>query len=319
MTSKLANFLATIIALVFTIDPSFASPARQHHEYSIYSIQNVNFTLRPAQSTDLPSISNTVLDAFDPGVINTYMYQFRSLYPDFHIRCYEEEVERRWVNAINVDRHEWWNAIVPDGERDVRSFALWGLLRREEADAKSSFNAGPWLEMNDLESLVNVPAQALQDITRTPVTDGLQHHLEDMARLPDIEAPCRLHLDMNIIRALHLLRQLQAADAKYIRNAFETQLYLGVLATHPDWDGHGFGAAQLEWGMDLARRIQRKLRDEESDEEIKVPITLLATPAGYPLYRSVGFNSIANITLELLDGVNEGSSWYEYMVWYGED
>jgi GNAT superfamily N-acetyltransferase len=318
MASKLAKFTSIVLSLTLTISPGTSSPAPSNHHY--LSVANANFTLRQATSRDIPSISRTVLDAFDPGVINTYMYQFRDLYPEFHMRCYEEEIERRWVKSIDADRREWWNGIVPQGEQGVRSFALWALMRREEIDSPaSSFDAtGFWPDVDDLGSLVNIPFQPLQQITQSPLTLESEQILAYTARLPDLKAPCRLHLDMNIIRALHLLRQLRAADAKYIKNAFETQLYLGVLATHPEWDGNGFGAAQLHWGKDLAKRIESRER-EEGMEDAKVPITLLATPAGYPLYKSMGFKSIANITLDLLDGVNDGSSWYEYMVWYGQE
>lgn len=44
-----------------------------------------------------------------------------------------------------------------------------------------------------------------------------------------------------------------------------------------------------------------------------MPVTLLATPAGYPLYDSLGFESVENATISMLDGL--GELWFEVMRW----
>jgi len=46
---------------------------------------------------------------------------------------------------------------------------------------------------------------------------------------------------------------------------------------------------------------------------LPLPVTLLASPAGYPLYDSLGFESVVNATMEMLDGL--GELWFEVMRW----
>ena len=113
-----------------------------------------------------------------------------------------------------------------------------------------------------------------------------------------LEYDCSLRLGENITRSDHHQRQLDDAEEKYINSQFNNHLWLEVLVTHPTWDGHNFGAMNLQWGQNFAKKKN-------------VPITVISTPAGYPLYRSVRFKNIQNVTLELLDG--EGEIWYEAM------
>lgn len=111
-------------------------------------------------------------------------------------------------------------------------------------------------------------------------------------------AKCSDHLDANMTRGLDFERQLAAAVKRYVYDLPQRQMYLGLLATHPEWDGHGFGAVQCHWGMEMAK-------------EMDVPVTVIGTPAGWPLYDSLGFESVANITIKTLGEMED--LWYEYM------
>ncbi|KAH8649116.1 hypothetical protein BX600DRAFT_474568 [Xylariales sp. PMI_506] len=99
-------------------------------------------------------------------------------------------------------------------------------------------------------------------------------------------------------RVLQLRKAIDDAGQTYIEDVYPWKVYLDLLATHPDWDGNGFGATHLRWGLALA-------------DARALPTVLMATPAGYPLYKSVGFEGIHNVTVERLDG--EGIIWYEAM------
>jgi hypothetical protein len=59
----------------------------------------------------------------------------------------------------------------------------------------------------------------------------------------------------------------------------------------------------LHWGFELANTS-------------KIPVTLIATPAGYPLYDDIGFRGIKNITIETLDGWANGLLWFEVMEYF---
>ena len=91
-------------------------------------------------------------------------------------------------------------------------------------------------------------------------------------------------------------------------SVWQDQLYLNLLATHPSWDGNGFAARQVRWGMKLSRR-------EDEARSSTVPVTLLATPAGWPLYESLGFEGVENATISMLDGL--GELWSEVCRWDG--
>ena len=116
---------------------------------------------------------------------------------------------------------------------------------------------------------------------------------------------CTIIPGMNMTRAIDHDRQEAAISRKYIDHGLPRQLYLNLIATHPKWDGHGFAARHLQWGKELSQRLP----------ESPWPITLLATPAGWPLYKSVGFEDVVNATVTMLDGL--GTLWYEVMRWDG--
>lgn len=100
-------------------------------------------------------------------------------------------------------------------------------------------------------------------------------------------------------------RQYSEIDKTYFQNAYTHQLYLNLLATHPNWDGHGFAARHLQWGKELSIQLSHSAW----------PVTLLATPAGWPVYTSSGFESVANVSVKMLDDL--GELWFEVMKWQG--
>lgn len=136
---------------------------------------------------------------------------------------------------------------------------------------------------------INADAEAEDD---TPVFGSL---VGDCATQPGI----------NTTRMLDFNEQLAKFDRKYFRTAYSHQLYLNLLATHPSWDGNGFAARHIQWGKELSLTLS----------ETAWPVTLLATPAGWPLYDSSALESDANVTVRMLDGL--GDLWFEVMSWKG--
>jgi len=61
---------------------------------------------------------------------------------------------------------------------------------------------------------------------------------------------------------------------------------LQILATHPDHQRRGAGSALCNWGMQVAK-------------ELNVAISVFASPMGKQLYRHLGFNSLASITIKV--------------------
>lgn len=109
---------------------------------------------------------------------------------------------------------------------------------------------------------------------------------------------CWQRLDTNTTRLDQYVHHLESAKKTYLDEVFDRQFHLLMLATHPKWDGHDFAAVHLRWGLDLANNLG-------------LPTTLLATAAGYPLYKSFGFEDVYNDTIHRLDG--KGVIWHEVM------
>lgn len=284
-----------------------------------------SFEFRNMSTFDIEAVASTVMLAFDPGTINTYLYQFRDRFPNYHLRCYQAEVEKQYQRMKPMNHYM---VIVPSAETSgsARSVAQWAEMTkgisepREEEIRASALLALGFGVPEDLITSRGGDTFEQDDLPGQGLFEDIQSVLQAVhdGTVSDIELPCSLHLDMNLIRALHLSRQFLAADEQYIKDAYEYQLYLGLLATHPDWDGHGFAAAQLRWGMELAKSREKDLLLTEG-KRVKIPVTLIATPAGYPLYKSMGFESVSNITLELLENFNGGTTWVEYMVWWNDE
>lgn len=67
--------------------------------------------------------------------------------------------------------------------------------------------------------------------------------------------------------------------------------YLGLLATHPDYQGHGIGTKLVMWGLEKAKR-----------EEWNV--TLFPSPMGRRVYAKLGFKDVGGFRTQV-DGDEE--------------
>ena len=219
---------------------------------------------RPATEDDLDDIVTVYIAAFRPGPLWQYAYIDDDKYANYTWTCTRKALQEQWQD-LSAGSFVNVIAVAHEGERSG-----------QRNDTVVSVAAWSWLKPGDFEAL--------------PFT----------SKLHALHSKCSEHLDLNVTRAADFERQFKQIADPYIRDLTEPQLYLGLLATHPDWDGHGFGAAQVEVGLEKAT-----LAD--------TPVTLIATPAGYPLYDSLGFRSLANLTFVKLDHL--GTLWQEYMRW----
>jgi len=121
----------------------------------------------------------------------------------------------------------------------------------------------------------------------------------------------------NLTRAHDFDRQMQPVFQKYFFTDYPQQLYLNLLATHPDWDGNGFAARHVRWGMELSRGRDGKMEigGQGVGEAKTIPVTLLSSPAGWPVYEELGFEGVENATVAMLDGL--GKLWFEVSKWDG--
>ena len=85
--------------------------------------------------------------------------------------------------------------------------------------------------------------------------------------------------------------------------------------------GRGEGEGGFDVG-DIGEDEEGEGVDSDDDDgvngdgkQVQVPVTLLSSPAGWPVYQGLGFEGLENVTVEMLDGL--GELWFEVCRWDG--
>ncbi|KAK8222754.1 acyl-CoA N-acyltransferase [Phyllosticta capitalensis] len=76
---------------------------------------------------------------------------------------------------------------------------------------------------------------------------------------------------------------------------------LHLLVTHPDHQGRGAGKLLLQWGLERA-------------DAAGLPVYIEATPAGFPVYRKLGFEPLETHTFDLAKYGLEGTDTHTIMM-----
>ncbi|KAI1402688.1 hypothetical protein F4819DRAFT_267485 [Hypoxylon fuscum] len=256
------TIMLTIRILALAFVPVFFSPiawAASLHQQFLGA--TVPFDVRDAVLTDAVDIATTLIDAFSPAPVWKYIHPFYENYTNYFQECTEKEIARI-INISSTYDLRFRVLTVPDrsahSRRRVVSFSLWEFNR-------TAGDRGPFWPLG-LAGADN--------------------------------GNCSLQLATNTTRAAHLMKAMDSAQKTYLDDVYDHQVYIHLLATHPMWDGNGFAAAHLRWGMALSANME-------------MPTTLIVTAAGYPLYRSVAFEDIYNISVDRLD--SQDTIWYEVM------
>jgi GNAT superfamily N-acetyltransferase len=98
---------------------------------------------------------------------------------------------------------------------------------------------------------------------------------------------------MNLTRAIPFGHDSTIALKKYIEEPFgPTQLYLDLIAVHPEYQLHGVGTRLVSRGVEIGRKEG-------------VNVTLAALPTSEGFYAHIGFYSDSNFTLKSIDGDKE--------------
>lgn len=224
--------------------------------------------IRPATEADLDDITTVMLDAFAPSELYKYVFPQFERFKKHHWKCMRQAISQEFAH---IRKGHFLNVI---------SVPTLG----ESVDPQDQIQH-------------HVVAIAGWKIIQ-PHTESDTHGDVGLLSIYHAYAKCSDNLDTNVTRAENFSRQFSVAQKQYVDDYPHEQMYLAALATHPDWDGHGFGAMHCHWGIENAKAMN-------------LPTTLIATPAGWPLYNSLGFESLANITIKTLDWPED--LWYEYM------
>ncbi|KAH9887133.1 hypothetical protein F4778DRAFT_434564 [Xylariomycetidae sp. FL2044] len=261
----------------------------------------IPFEIRDADADDVGDLVDVSIAAFSRAPLWRYIHPLYDDYVDYFRRCTERQLARELDHALASNGSGRVRVLsVPDDEsesesasasgrsgcRRVVSFSAWNLNRT--GSSGSGTDAFWPLTLG----LLSRRPSAHDDYDYDTGYDG-----DD----DDVQGNCSLHLATNMTRAVQVEEAIARGEREYLDGVYGAQqAYLGGLATHPRWDGHGFAAAHLRWGMALA-------------DARGLPTTLSATPAGHPVYRSVGFGDVYNITVERLDGGDGEVFWFEVM------
>jgi hypothetical protein len=272
---RLPFFILALLSLGHTICGS--STAKLILSRSQIPLSTNDITIRPAVEADVDDIVTVIIEAFLPGPAWQYIYTHAEQYKDLFWHCLRQELggsfarlpNNAFLNVITKPHHNFAHQTDSNGKVDhVVAIAGWKLISSESSDP----------DQTDLASIGGVYASFTK---------------------------CSSHPEMNLTRAVDFQQQANDIDMRYVYGRPGDQFYLALLATHPSWDGHGFGAAHLHWGLEKARTWGKH-----------VPVTLVSTPAGWSLYDSLGFKSVQNITVTTLDD-DIDDLWFEYMDFEG--
>ena len=253
----------------------------------------IPFTFRNATLEDADDITTVWYDAFRSSNLWHYLFQFADdvdpLYRwtcqrDAHLQALQDESSGVKFTVITVQVPDPTTSSSPEGAAETRervvSFAMWDFNQtRPHRDQGSPTSPQMLLPMG--------------------LHGGGGGGGGDTSGLSPFN--CSARLDINMTRSLHYSGRMSAAKDKYLDKPLGPQLYLGLLATHPGWDGNGFAAVQLGWGKAQLGRLGAEVGGGGGGGG-GLPLTLLASPAGYPLYVSEGFEGLKNATVERLDG-----------------
>ncbi|KAJ4390150.1 hypothetical protein N0V93_007624 [Gnomoniopsis smithogilvyi] len=253
----------------------------------------VPFTFRNATFDDLDDVTTVYVDAFSRAPTWSYIRQFSDMYPNYTWTCQNEMLKKIYLNNSNMGSIAIKVISVPDKQSH----------RKERVVSISAWELDPLLQATDMSLLSASLAGLGTGISSRPVssTEPAQKDFD-----------CEAHLDMNMTRALHFQKKVFDGQDKYLLKPYGPQFVLSLLATHPDWDGNGFAAKHLHWG----KKALAEMNQAPEHLEHPMPLTLIGTPAGYPLYLSKGFEGVGNITIERLD--DKGTLWMEAMKYDGE-
>lgn len=302
------SILPSLLILILTSSPTSATPRQIPLGPSSSpppSPATIPHTFRHATLDDIDDITTVWYDAFRPAPLWDYVRQFANdvdpLYTwtcqrDNFLRMLQDEARGLNATVITVQ-------VPDDGSSSSSSSLEAATATRERVVSVAIWDFNETRPRRGQDS-----PYPLSPVLPFLPPVGAHDSVSSVSSSSSAPAPppfnCSARLDTNLTRALPLSRLSEEAQETYLRSALGPQLYLMLLATHPGWDGNGFGGEQLRWGKAQLGRLG-------GGGGGSLPLTLMASPAGYPLYASKGFEGLKNVTVERLDG--KGVFWLEMM------
>jgi hypothetical protein len=314
--------LLTFISPTTSLPPPPKFPIAPTHQQpfipKLNQPNNINnpltYNFRPAIESDLPAITTITVEAFSPSAAWHYLIPDIKHHKKDVWNCLHDQIVQGWKD---FDSNKTFLNVVT---------VPLSISTKDDDDSNPNSQSDPQQETPVSFAVWNIRTTSSSSSPSSSSTSSFS--------LDSILQTCLTPPGTNLTRAHDFDRQLQPTLQKFFspslpESVWQDQLYLNLLATHPEWDGNGFGARQVRWGLELSRRLggrgggggeEGNVDDEEKGiGEAKltgsIPVTLLATPAGWPLYESLGFEGVENATIGMFDGL--GELWFEVCKWDG--
>lgn len=223
--------------------------------------------IRPANESDLDAIAWIAVDALPADPVCPYRFPYRNQYPEDHAKFTRIRYGDYMAEGDSVVMVYECPSIEDISIVKPVAFSIWQLpppQRPKASVVESAVSRGESLsnlsEKEEASSLIDPQANPAQ-------TDGKKNGPPDHLHRRDAN-PAR----MAAYRAEMGKAKKRLFDDKYA----DTQLYLGMLACHPDYQRRGAGKELVCWGLDKA-------------EAEGLDVTLFASPMGSRLYEALGF------------------------------
>ncbi|MCJ1399663.1 hypothetical protein MMC11_002865 [Xylographa trunciseda] len=232
-------------------------------------------SIRLATESDLDAITWIDVAATPADPVFPYRFPYMHDYPEDHLKYtrirYGEYMATGNGTILVFESPSLEN---PTVSKPV-AFSIWVIPgnhvkktpEQETSETKRSYLRTPFLQVSRMltdSGIVGCSA------TTNAHPDRLQRRDANPARM------------MAFREAMHRAKK-ELFDQKY----GEKQLYLGMLACHPDYQRRGAGTALCQWGLDKAKA-----------EDLTV--SLFASPMGARLYSKLGFKDVASFRTQVV-------------------
>lgn len=204
-----------------------------------------NMLIRPAQRSDLSPAAKVCAKAFfDTELFGEVIHPYRHQYPD-DMHLYWLKNFRRGLNR--KDNYILVATASEPGESQPRivGVAQWIRRRAQPSSQDQQSSTSPSSKQNEAEEEDELPPNRAADPAKLDVLQRVGPFVDH--KWSGTVKPLASSSSSN-----QLKEALSLADKRCIGERAETW-YLGLLAIHPDYQGHGIGKQFVAWGFERAR------------------------------------------------------------------
>ena len=273
---KFRILIVSLLSFILTIQVFHSLHAFVNHESFRDSFRGAppSLHLRNATLSDIDAVVNITLAAFDPSPDSDLLAPHRHEHWDHFYACSRASLEAAFRDSGN-----------PGGPFDLYPYVMALPPSKDYPDGKP-VAVGFYARLNQNFTKSSPPSLNAMVPTFSPAD---QFNCTDRPEYSEAW--------MEAMR-----NKTNAAAQRNFNDVYgqHNHFYLAELATHPDYQRLGAGTALLRQGMEYATRE-------------RIPITLLATDTGRPLYEHVGFRVVEEVIITV-EG-REGKIRQTAMVW----